>query len=158
MKKDQIQRMNKINSLIGVIASVDRNFFSSKNGTCKFIELKTTVKFLDGYSQKKITVTDRRKDRNFSHGGTMWGLVKDFKEYILVGGNTNGENGYGGLYSTCWGYSIEGMDKIVSYGKEIKFLDKESLSYKDYLIRLYKANSMFLDSGLKERIEKELIA
>jgi len=116
------------------------------------------VKFIDGYSQKKVTISDRRKDRNFSHGGTMWALIKDFKEYILNAGDTNGENGYCGLYSTAWGYSIEGMDKIVSLAKEIGFLNKDDLSYKNYLIKLYKTESWMLNLSLKEKVKKELIA
>ncbi len=158
MKKNQTERMDKINQLIQLIGSLDRKFFNSKNGISKFIELKTTVKFIDGYTQKKITISKINKDRNFSQGGTMWGLVKDFKEYILTGTYTNGNNGYGGIYSTCWGYTIDGMDAIVSFGKEIGFLNKDNLSYKDYLIKLYRADSWMLDLYLKEKIEKELIA
>ena len=48
----------------------------------------------------------------FTHGGTIWGLTKDFKEFIITGKKSNGENGYGGLYSPHWGYSPESMEDI----------------------------------------------
>lgn len=119
MNKKQIERMNKINELIEVIASTDRKFFSYKDRIAKFIELKTTVKFLDEYTQKLVTINNLNKNHNFSHGGTLWRLVKDFKAWILTGDYSNG---YGGLICTYWAYTDDGVEKVRNKGKEIGFI------------------------------------
>ncbi len=36
--------------------------------------------------------------------------------------NSNGKNGYGGLYCTHWGWSEEGMKKMREYAREIGYL------------------------------------
>jgi len=124
MRKSQVERMNKINELIELIAQTDRKFFysKSKNNVAKFIEGKTTVFYIDDYTEEKVHLSNICKDSGFSHGGTLWGLIHDFKEWIVTGKYSNGKNGYGGLYCPHWGYTEEGMKKIQDKGKEIGFL------------------------------------
>ena len=123
MRKIQVERMNKINELIEVIANTDRRFFYHKNkeNIDKFIDCKTTVFFYDAYLDKRISLTYRNR-HNFSHGGTLWGLVNDFKEWIITGKLSNGSNGYGGVYCPHWGYSKEGQLKVIEKAKEIGFI------------------------------------
>ncbi|MBY6838676.1 hypothetical protein [Clostridium botulinum] len=123
MRRIQSERMNKINELIKVIANTDRRFFyhNKKDSIDKFIEGKTTVFFFDDFLNKKISLTYSNRNR-FSHGGTLWGLVNDFKEWIITGKYSNGHNGYGGLYCSHWGYSNDGMKKIIEKAKEIGYL------------------------------------
>lgn len=123
MRKSQLERMNSINELIEVIATIDRKFFySERTGSiAKFIEGKTTVFWFDEYSEKKISLTYSNRN-NFGHGGTLWGLVNDFKEWILNGEYSDGNNGYGGLYCPHWGYSGEGMTIIREKAKEIGYI------------------------------------
>ncbi|KOF55702.1 hypothetical protein AGR56_17845 [Clostridium sp. DMHC 10] len=141
MKTEQIERMNKINELIEVIASVDRRFFysKSKDRTGKFIEGKKLF-YIDEYTGEKVYpyYSGRKK---FSHGGTLWGLVNDFREWIITGKLSNGNNGYGGLYCPHWGYTAEGMAKVVTKGKEIGFLKKDAPRYEDVL-KQYKARGL----------------
>jgi hypothetical protein len=124
MKQEQIDRMNKVNELIEVIASIDRKFFysKSKERIGKFIEGKKLF-FVDEYTGEKVYpyYSGRKK---FSHGGTLWGLINDFREWIITGEYSNGHNGYDGLYCTHWGYTVEGMFKIQEKGKEIGFLKR----------------------------------
>lgn len=56
MRKSQVKRMNNINKLIELIGSLDRRFFKTCNGLDMFVERKTTVKYLNGYTQKVLTV------------------------------------------------------------------------------------------------------
>lgn len=44
----------------------------------------------------------------------MWALVKDFTHFIYGNDNSNGLNGYGGLYCTHWGWTEEAMKTCVS--------------------------------------------
>ncbi|NFO40816.1 hypothetical protein FDB42_12055 [Clostridium botulinum] len=124
MKQEQIDRMNKVNELIEVIASIDRRFFysKSKDRIGKFVEGKKLF-FIDEYTGDRVYpyYSGRKK---FSHGGTLWGLINDFREWIITGKYSNGHNGYGGLHCTHWGYTLEGMIKIQEKGKEIGFLKR----------------------------------
>lgn len=124
MRKSQVERMNKVNELIELISSIDRRFFysKSKDKVAKFIEGKTTVFYIDDYTQETIHLRNVCKDGGFSHGGTLWGLVHDFKEWIITGKHSNSRNGYGGLYCPHWGYTEESMKRIQEKGKEIGFL------------------------------------
>lgn len=58
----------------------------------------------------------------FSSGGTMWGLVNDFKDFILGDDNANGNNGYCGLYCTHWAYPEEDMQAIRQRAVELGYL------------------------------------
>jgi elongation factor P hydroxylase len=128
LTKNQIERMNKINELIKLISNTDRRFFYSKtkDKIGKFIEGKTVVYYIDSYSQEKVHLNNICKDSGFSHGGTLWGLIHDFKHWILTGKYSNGKNGYGGLYSPNWGYTKEGMELVRNKGEEIGFLKTEN--------------------------------
>ncbi|QLY81910.1 hypothetical protein [Clostridium intestinale] len=157
MNKKQVERMEKINKLIFKIGSIDRKFFNSRNGMSEFVEGKTTVKYKNGYTQKIITITEEGAIKGFNNGGTLRALVREFKRYIMTGKLIDGEEGRGGLYCTYWGYSIDGMDEIVKFAKEIGYISKENPSYKEYLLDCYKKESWWMDSRLKEEIEKNLL-
>ncbi|TPF19338.1 hypothetical protein CBE79_04525 [Priestia megaterium] len=62
------------------------------------------------------------KDCSFSEGGTLWGLIHDFSEFILTGKHTNGKNGYSGLYCPHWGYSEEDMNAIRELAVKVGYL------------------------------------
>lgn len=153
MRKLQVERMENINKLIELIGNTDRCFFNSKNGISKFIELKTTVRFLDGYTQKEVIVKkEGYRLKNFSQGGTLAGLVRDFKHYILTGKLSDGKHGYGGLYSTCWGYTIAGQSKIIDFAKEIGYINEDMPSFQDYALERYKSGlyGCGLEQALKD--------
>ncbi|WP_193774822.1 hypothetical protein [Vallitalea guaymasensis] len=137
MKKEQIDRMNKINELIEVIANTDRQFFYSdgKGTISKFVD-GNKLFFVDKYTRQKIYPYPSSKKLGFSDGGTLWGLINDFREWIITGKRTNGNNGYGGLYCTHWGYTIEGMDKVISKAKEIGYLKQDAISFGDMCLKL----------------------
>lgn len=157
MRNSQRERMNKINELINLIANTDRGFFNSPKGMSKFIEKKTTVKYFDGYTQMEITIPSEGKAiKNFCGGGTLQALVRDFKHFILTGKPSNGKHGYGGLYCTSWGYSIDGQSQIIEFAKEIGFLKKERPKFEEFALECYKSG--FYGCGLKEALkEKGLI-
>lgn len=146
MKKHQVDRMNKINELIEVIANTD-------NKTSKFLE-GNKLFFIDKYTEKKVYPYPTSKHWGFSEGGTLWGLVNDFREWIITGKVSNGNNGYGGLYCTCWGYSIDGMDKVITKAEEIGFLPQNKPSFRERCLFLKDTGNEWL---LGQRIKNELI-
>lgn len=139
MNQEQLVRMKKINELLRVIANTDRKFFNHTNranGEVSHFVESTKLFFVDGYTHKKIYPYETSKWHDFCEGGTMRGLVQDFREWIITGNYSNGKNGYGGLYSTSWGYSIDGMDKIISKAKEIGYLQNNKPSFRDNCLKL----------------------
>ncbi|NGP58176.1 hypothetical protein FLT15_07155 [Paenibacillus thiaminolyticus] len=67
----------------------------------------------------------RGQHRAFSSGGTMWGLVNDFKDYIFGDNEANHNNGYGGLYCPHWGYPEEDMKAIRQLARDLGYLKGE---------------------------------
>jgi hypothetical protein len=133
MEKTKEQRLQDINELIKVIGSKDRKFLSShadsKNPNTEVFYSYFFIKgkflyFVDSYTRKEILIraNDWENPREFSHGGTMWGLIKDFRDYILTGNYTNHKHGYGGLYCPHWGYSEKSMQEIRDFAISIDYL------------------------------------
>jgi hypothetical protein len=60
--------------------------------------------------------------QQFHHGGTLWALVQSFKKYIQRGKEHNGENRYGGLYCSHWGYSEQEMKEIREIATQLGYL------------------------------------
>lgn len=57
------------------------------------------------------------------HGGTLWALTKDFKDFIITGELSNHNNGYGGLHCPHWGYPESDMKAIQQKAKELGYLE-----------------------------------
>ncbi|MFP7229113.1 hypothetical protein SFB99_12910 [Bacillus altitudinis] len=128
-KPEQLKRINDINELIKLIASIDRRTF--------YCESKDWVAcFIFGKSGKLFFVDDRTGEwvypyelghgpaKGFSHGGNMWELVNRFREFIITGR-------YGALrdYEEIWAYSEEGCKKIREKAKEIGFIKTADYPY-----------------------------
>jgi hypothetical protein len=124
MKQTKQDRIDIVNEIIKEIASIGRCFYKHQDRTA-YIYLKSNRLYMkDAFSQVEIYLSSKSeyKPRGFSHGGTIWGLTKDFKEFILTGNKCNGENGYGGLYCPHWGYSTEDMIQIQNKATELGYL------------------------------------
>ncbi|MEB5480882.1 hypothetical protein P8825_15055 [Shouchella clausii] len=119
------ERVEAVNQIIQAIGKRGRGFFSDNNGNyARFVLVGDKRKFLHFLNADGSYVNpyDIRKDRHFKHGGTLWALVQDFKDFILTGSYTNGRHGYGGLFASGWGYSDEEMDEIIALATEVGFL------------------------------------
>jgi hypothetical protein len=123
------ERIEVVNKIITEIAARGRRFFysSKKDTVSKFVlegNKNKRLWYIDKYTQVKINPypSNWRKDYNFSEGGTLWGLIHDFREYIITGKYSNGSHGYGGLYGTAWGYPEEDLEAIRSLAKELGYL------------------------------------
>lgn len=65
---------------------------------------------------------NKKQCRYFSSGGTVWGLIRDFPDFIFGNDNSNGRNGYAGLYCTHWRRPEDGMEKMCNCAREIRYL------------------------------------
>jgi len=117
-------RIYIINEIIKKIASLDRKFFEHNGRIWHIFNLNVKLFIRSGYSGFDINLCDEdgSKPYGFTYGGTIWALVKDFKEFILTGNKSNGENGYGGLFCSHWGYSKESMEEIRETAKALGYL------------------------------------
>ncbi|SLJ98333.1 hypothetical protein SAMN06272722_102733 [Paenibacillus sp. RU5A] len=119
-------RIDKINELIRVIGSRGRRFLYSKTHDryAAFHWADGNLWLVDDYTNRPLLMNDlvQGQHRYFSHGGTLWGLVCDFRDYILGANDTNHNNGYGGLYGTHWAYPEEDMKSIQQHAIELGYL------------------------------------
>lgn len=126
---DKLERTKVINTIIKEIASRGRKFFYCKDSNViSFFHYTGSKRQRLWYIDKmggKINPypSNSHKDYHFSDGGTLWGLIHDFSEYILTGEQTNGKNGYGGLHCPHWGYPEEDMKAIRELAAELGYLE-----------------------------------
>lgn len=124
IKKTKQQRVDIINEIIKEISNTGRNFFRNKDRVA-FIFIKSNkLYFYNQNTEENLYLSSNKisKPYAFPHGGTIWALTKDFKEFIITGKKCNGENGYGGLFCTHWGYSPEEMKIIQDKAVELGYL------------------------------------
>lgn len=148
-KQDQIDRLQKINELLIFMADLERPvfrncmFFSEKtykgnaNVYARFEFIGNRLYFIDKYTEEKVYPYQSRlginsKRRRFSNGGTIWALINDFREWIITGKSSDGNNGYGGLYCTHWGWSLELKDKVIQKAKDIGYISEFNRTFTDF--------------------------
>lgn len=125
MSQENIQsRISIVNQLINKIASLDRKFFEYKGCISKINRRNSRLYMLNEYNRKEMCLSTKYgyPPKGFTHGGTIWSLTKDFKQFIITGEKSNGLNGYGGLFSPHWGYSEESMQEIRDLAKSLGYL------------------------------------
>lgn len=129
-RKSKYDRIEIINLLIKKIGSTGRGLLYSNKYKrhSYFVYDGRTLYFVDHYTGvplkmvKGTTYKTRAHEQYFSSGGTMWGLINDFKDFIYGDDDSNHNNGYGGLYCPHWGYSDYDMNSIRDYATEIGYL------------------------------------
>ncbi len=133
MAKDTKQgRINIVNQIIKEIASRGRRFFcNSKTGRIGEIVLKNNrlyykLEWHPEWQKPLVNLSPKHNipPINFNHGGTLWRLMMDFKDFIQTGEYSNHNNGYGGLYCPHWGYPEEDMKAIQQKAIELGYLPK----------------------------------
>jgi hypothetical protein len=120
-------RIKIVNEIIKEIADRGRRFFYSEGNYAELFERKGRVYYKTEWARSPVkqiclSVPDYRRSKNWWHGGTLWGLVKDFRDFIKTGEYSNHNNGYGGLYCPHWGYSEEDMKAIRQKAIELGYL------------------------------------
>lgn len=126
---DKQTRIKVINLLINYLADHEKGLFrdEDENRTAHFKHDGRNLWFVDNYSNVAMRMTrspykNKKQERYFSNGGTMWALIRDFTDFIYGDDNSNGNNGYGGLYCTHWGWTKEEMESMRDYAKGIGYL------------------------------------
>lgn len=123
-------RIDIINHLIREIGSRSHRslYYPKEDRYAAFHWAGGRLWFTDQYTNLPMimepeTVGKTREQRKrFSSGGTMWGLVNDFRDFIFGDDDANHNNGYGGLYCHHWGYPPEDMAAIRNKAVELGYL------------------------------------
>ncbi|MHA6530216.1 hypothetical protein [Paenibacillus sp. BAC0078] len=119
-------RINVVNELIREIGRRGRRFlYSDKHDRyAQFYWAGGWLWLTDDYTGTPLVMHESFPDNHyhFSHGGTLWGLVCDFRDYINGDDDANHNNGYGGLYCQHWGYPEEDMQAIRQVAVELGYL------------------------------------
>jgi calcineurin-like phosphoesterase family protein len=115
-------RIEIVNEIIKEIASRGRNFFKYKENVANVFWKNNRLYMLNEYNGKDMCLSTKNHypPKHWHHGGTLWGLTRDFKDFILTGEKSNHNHGYGGLLCPHWGYPESDMkaiqDKAVTLG------------------------------------------
>ena len=116
-------RIEIVNKIIEKIASLDRKFFEHNGRVAHIFNANEILFMRSEYDLIDINITNiDYRPYEFNSGGTIWGLTKDFRDFILSGEKSNGENGYGGLYCSHWGYRTESMKAIQKFAESLGYL------------------------------------
>lgn len=120
-KEDRIKIVNEI---IKEIASRGRKFFLGKEGVSKVFLKNNRLYMKNEHTGAEMHLSTKfgYPPKGWTHGGTLWGLTKDFKDFIQTGEKSNHNNGYGGLYSPHWGYPEDDMKVIQEKAKSLNYL------------------------------------
>lgn len=125
-KQTRNDRIEIVNIIIKEIASRSRCFFLNKpdNDVAYILQKNGRLYMHNEYNKAEMSLSTPYgyPPNKWCHGGTLWGLTKDFKDYIITGDKSNHNNGYGGLYSIHWGYSEEDMKIIQEKAVELGYL------------------------------------
>lgn len=115
-----------VNQIIKEIALHGRGFFlNKKDADMAYIYQKDGRLYMHNeYNKEKMYLQTKHgfPPKNWHHGGTLWALIKDFKEFITKGGKTNHNNGYGGLFCRHWGYPERDMKAIQEKAQKLGYL------------------------------------
>lgn len=124
-KENQLIRLGKVNELVKTIASTDHKFFSytdresGQERIGRFEFQGNKLFWIDEYKMARIYPYGSNAYK-FSHGGTLWDLVQEFRAWII--GNSNKYENSNGLYATYWGYTEEGMRKVRRKAREVGYI------------------------------------
>lgn len=122
---DRLKRIEIVNRIIQEIGNRGRHFFYKPHhhDYARFIQEGKKLWFIDDYTGAKIYPYEQYyEQKGFSHGGTLWGLVNDFRYFIIKGEHSNGKHGYGGLTGTHWAYPDEDMKAIQQLARELGYI------------------------------------
>ena len=88
MNAERIERLRRVNELLGIIGGCGHRFFYHKGHYARFVmDRRGRVWFVDAYTQRRI-YTHRggwEWSRSFSNGGTLSHLVANLQRFIMWG-------------------------------------------------------------------------
>lgn len=126
MKKNNYrqERIEIVNEIIREISTRSRKFFFGKYGVAEVFQKNGRLYMKNEYNGSDMFLSTKYgyPPKSWHHGGTLWALTKDFKSFIETGNKTNGNNGYGGLYSNNWGYTELDMLEIQKKAESLGYL------------------------------------
>jgi len=120
----QQNRIDIVNEIIQEIAKRGRKFFARDGRVAKIFLRNGRLYMFNEYNETEMCLSTKNgyPPKGWHHGGTLWALTKDFKDYISNGDPSNHNHGHGGLYCSHWGYSNEDMVDIQETARVLGYL------------------------------------
>jgi hypothetical protein len=129
--KEIVDRCEKANQLIQLIANTDRRFFYCKltdNIASLEVADKNKIVLIDDYSRKKVDINKEYSEwQGFSHGGTLHRFVYALGQWV----KGNDEFFYN-MYSTTWAYTMDGMCSIVEKSRDLGMIPEDEETFKEF--------------------------
>lgn len=122
-------RFEKANQLIRLIATTDRHFFESRGYIGQFmIDDDNELTYIDEYTRKRVNINKETVEwKDFNHGGTLKRFIYSLGEWI------RGEKDYfKNVYSTSWGYTMQGMNNVVEKARELGMIEPDSDTFEEF--------------------------
>jgi hypothetical protein len=113
-------RVEIVNQIINEIAGRGRKFFYHKGKTAEIVDLGRIYYKAEFGSIEYVclSVPAYRKPKGWFHGGTLFQLCKEFRDFIKDGK----KNESSVLYSPHWGYPESDMKAIQEIAKQLNYL------------------------------------
>lgn len=115
------ERLEIVNEIMKEIASRGRKFFYHEGMVAQLVD-NGKIYYKAEYGKKKLiclSVPAYRKPNGWFHGGTLFSLVKEFRDYVRTGEKGNY---YSGLLSPHWGYPDDEMLAVREKAKQLGYL------------------------------------
>lgn len=113
-------RVEIVNEIIKEISNRGRKFFHHKGKVAELVD-RGKIYYRAEYGDKAticVSIPDYTQPKGWFHGGTLWRLVQEFRDYI----NDGNKRECSGLYSPHWGYMEEDMKAIREFAIQKGFL------------------------------------
>lgn len=123
-KQPREKRVEIVNQIIKEIAARGRNFFYHEGKIAELVDLNGKIYYKAEYGKKELiclSIPEYKHPAGWFHGGTLFKLTKDFRDFIKNG------NPFicSPIYSKHWGYPESDMNEIITFCEKIGFLSSE---------------------------------
>ncbi len=124
MRNETLIRIRIVNEIIKDIAARPPHLFSGKYGIAEIFEKNGRLYMRNEYNNAEMYLHTKfgYPPPRWCNGGTLWALVKEFKDFIKTGKKCNGIHRHGGLHCKYWEYSETDMEEIRSNAKKLGYL------------------------------------
>ena len=121
--KTKSDRISIVNDLIKEIAGRGRKFFHNDGRVAELVDNNGRIYYKAEYGKVEmicLSIPDYRTPKGWFHGGTLFSLVKEFRDFIKTGEKLE----YSGLFSPHWAYPESDMEAIRTKAVELGYLQR----------------------------------
>lgn len=150
--KEMIDRCDRANQMIQLIARTDRKFFNTEgNIASMYISDKNKCVYIDNYTKKHISIDKETYEWDgFSHGGTLKRLIYALGQWVR-----GEEDTFYHVYNTAWAYTFDGMCKIVEKARELGMIPEDEETFEEHYNKLETKGYVIMGESKFEEVQHE---